>query len=250
MNPSTEFDRVLGEWLLDGPNRAPEHAVDVALAHARRHPRRPDPLRPFRRDVMPRRQGLVLQPRLGLVFAILALVLAGIAVAVIGSRLPSDQVVPPVPSASTSPSASPSPAPTFTPPTASRSPFFAQFDLVLTGGASHTVQVTDATSELIEATSGAPSAGVSVETGAVQISTDPADDHVLVVTWSGGPCEAFTVIRVDETARFIDIQPGRCEGDAIALDRVVRLRFAGAVGAAGWTGRVTEGPAPSDPGPS
>jgi hypothetical protein len=250
MNPPTEFDRVLGEWLLDGPNRAPEHAVDVALAHARSHPRRLDPLRPFRRDAMPARERLVLLPRLGLVFAILALVLAGIAVAVMGSRPPNDKVLPPGPSVSTSPSASTSPAPTFTPPAASRSPFFAAFALIVTGGSSHTAQVTDVTSDLVEAISGTPNEGVSVDTGAVQIALDPADDHILVITWSGGPCEAFTAIRVDETARFIDIQPSRCEGDATAHDRIVRLRFASAVDAGAWTGRVVAAPAPSGPGPS
>ena len=38
--PASELDRVLGDWLADGPRRAPAAPVTVAIEFARAHPRR------------------------------------------------------------------------------------------------------------------------------------------------------------------------------------------------------------------
>ena len=52
MTSPNDFDRRLGAWLDEGPGHAPERTIDAALAHARAHPRRRDPLAVLRRDPM------------------------------------------------------------------------------------------------------------------------------------------------------------------------------------------------------
>ena len=54
MTTLNDFDRVLGEWLNEGPNRAPDRPIDLAVEHARSHPRRPDLIRFLRPDPMAR----------------------------------------------------------------------------------------------------------------------------------------------------------------------------------------------------
>ncbi len=81
MNGSTDLDRVLTEWLDEGPTRAPEHPIQMALAHARTHPRRPDPIWFIRADAMsPRAQSFAFQPA----FALMAVGLVLAATVAIG----------------------------------------------------------------------------------------------------------------------------------------------------------------------
>jgi hypothetical protein len=52
MNTTRDLDGLLSDWLQDGAYEAPEGPVEEAIAHARRSPRRPNPLNTFRSDVM------------------------------------------------------------------------------------------------------------------------------------------------------------------------------------------------------
>ena len=52
MTEHDDLDRLLGDWLAEGPARTPEPVLATAVQHARSHPRRPDPLAFLRRDPM------------------------------------------------------------------------------------------------------------------------------------------------------------------------------------------------------
>ena len=84
MNQTSDLDRLLDDWLTDGPNRAPDQPIIAASQFARTHPRRPDPLRIFRSDPMADRRRTPFGVQPGLVFALLALVVAIVAAGVIG----------------------------------------------------------------------------------------------------------------------------------------------------------------------
>ncbi len=115
MNASDDFDRLLGEWLEDGPTQAPHEAIERATAHARSHPRRPDPFAFLRRSAMTSRTTpVVLRP--AWILLLLSLLLAAVVAAVgIGSRNDAPVVVVPSPTAAASPTGA-------TPPTTSPSP--------------------------------------------------------------------------------------------------------------------------------
>jgi hypothetical protein len=244
MTQTTDLDRLLEDWLTDGPNRAPDQPIAAATSFARAHPRRLDPLRFLRSDPMADRGRRAFGLTPGLVFALLALVVAMVAAAVIGSRTPQPTViVPPSGSATLAPSQSPSGV--------ARAPFFAQFPLKVSGGVPLTFRVLDVTGDLLEATSIQPAEGTSIEYGKLDIKADPkSGGAALVVTWTGMPCESYTGMSVDEERHMISISRPICQGDTIALDRVVRLRFSGPVVAADWHGTIDDDPNPSDPGPS
>ena len=58
MTQRDDLDRLLGDWLSEGPARTPEPVLATAVQHARSHPRRPDPLAFLRRDPMAGRTSL------------------------------------------------------------------------------------------------------------------------------------------------------------------------------------------------
>ena len=234
-----DFDRSLGSFLADGPTIAPEAPVVAALAHARTTPRRWDPFAALRRDVMGRPLALG-GSRTGLVFAALALVVASIGIAIVGSR-PSDLTVPPGPS----PSGTPLPS---GPATAT---FSATITLQVRGGQPIALAVTDTAGELRSAASGQPGDGASIDAAHARIEPAPGDPTSLTVTWAGSPCETGGAMLVDEERRLITITPEPCSGDALAFDRVVILRFAAAVDAGAWTSIVLTGLGPSaEPAPT
>ena len=114
MNASDDIDRLLGEWLADGPTQAPLEAIERATMHARSHPRRPDPFALLRRSAMPSRTtSAVLRP--AWILLLVGLLLAAAVAAVgIGSRNDAPVVVVPSPAATASPTPTASPAPTAT----------------------------------------------------------------------------------------------------------------------------------------
>src|SRR5204863_4840058 len=115
------------------------------------------------------------------------------------------------------------------------------------------VDVSEATGELIEATSLQPSGGATVAETAVGIAADPNDPAAFEIIWIGSPCEHTGSIFVDESTSTISIQREVCTGgtDAIGLDRIVRLRFSNPVSVAAWRGTIGTGPHESvGPGPS
>jgi len=242
MTNLVDLDRALADFLEDGPNTAPEAPVIAAMAHARTTPRRPDPLGPFRRDVMSapwRPFGL----RPALVLSLLALVAAGIAVAV-GSR-PSEGPSVVVPSPTAAPSAGPSAAPSTSAAPSAVPAFSSEVTMLVSGGQPYPLQISDVTGELIDARSLQPGDGASVD--GVDVKVDPADPTALIVTWVGTPCERNGSLKVDERARTIAILRDPCQGDTFPLDRIVRLKFAGIVQAGDWTSSIDDGSFPTRP---
>ena len=106
MTGSNDLDRMLASYLEEGPRRAPDRAMDAALAFAVAHPRRRDPLLFLKPDVMARRTSMF-SPQLVWVAAVIALTLAAVAAIAVGSRPSQEPVVPPSVVESPSPSVSP-----------------------------------------------------------------------------------------------------------------------------------------------
>ena len=227
MTASTDFDRDrdrelgrrLTAFLDEGPTRAPNRATDDAVAHAQAHPRRPDPLRTLRRDPM----GTpwfgstgTFRPAL-LVAALGLLLVAGFATAAVGGwfdRAPS--VVVPTPSVEPSPSPS-LPAQTI------------RVDLEEVAGANAEIEVTDESGLLVEAVSGTPNDGGSVETGLVDVQNDPEDPTRLILTWTGSPCDELHQLVIEADGRTLNMFRPSCEGDAIPRDLVLELAFSAAI---------------------
>jgi hypothetical protein len=236
-----DFDRSLAEFLADGPNTAPEAPVIAAMAHARTTPRRPDLLRAFRADPMARRRGVFAGGRPGLVLAVVLVAVAGIGVAVVGSRQPGFTI--PTPSANDvstpAPTASSSPTPT------GPSAFSADVMMLVSAGQPYPVSVSDITGDVVGVTSLQPGDGASVGPTDIQVITDPADAAAFVVTWQGMPCETAGSVRVDETAKIIEVGRQQCGGDALPLDRILRLQFRSGQTAGDWSSTFVEVPDPS-----
>jgi hypothetical protein len=221
MTSINDFDRVLGQWLDEGPTRAPDRSIELALDHARAHPRRRDPLAFLRPDPMARRSsGLALRPVL--VLAVLGLLLA--AVAAIGIGRPRDPavVLPPEPSTTSVP-ASPS-------PTASA----LRLDLIVPTGQAQTVEVVDGSGLVVEATSGAPTGenGQSFPFDSVEVSN--LDPTTLQLGWAGFPCETDHTLTIEADGRAMTLERPACVGDTdlLPVDRILVLRFSKAVAAA------------------
>ena len=225
MNDTNDLDRRVTAWLQDGPSRAPERSIDSALAHAHAHPRRRDPLAIIRKDPMNAQSSPVsaaLRP-LALV-AVLALVLAAaLAVATVGGFLDGrPAVVPPV----ATPSAEPTSGPTTTAsPSASPTPLVLTVDLIEHVGADASVDITDLSGTLVSAGSGNPADGGSVPEGAVQANNLAADPRVLVLTWTGMPCDTTHDLTIAPDGVTISITRPACSGDTIPVDHVLQLTF-------------------------
>jgi hypothetical protein len=227
MTNLNDLDRALAEFLEDGQNTAPEAPVIAALAHARTTPRRPDPLAWLRPDVMAAPRGRILGLRPSLVLAVVALVVASIGIAVVGSRQRAPAVVVPGPSATP---AQPSIAPSIGP-----APFSRPVTMLVSVGDSYPIQVSDTTGELIDARSLQPGDGASVGSDELQIVGDPADPKALILTWQGTPCESDGSLDVDERSHNLLVRREQCTGDALPLDRVVRLQLASQVDPTVWS---------------
>jgi hypothetical protein len=220
MTARDELDRVLGEWLAEGPTRAPDWPIDRAIEHARTHPRRPDPLTFLRAPAFPAQVG-AFNPRPALLFAAALLLALAATALVVGSR-PSQApvVVPPSLGPTASPSAPSSASPT---PLASASP--RHVDLKIAAGQPASVDIQDETGLLVEAVSGQPGDGVSVDLDRINVVKETSSR--LRLTWSGGPCETDYGLSVQGTADTLSfvLERPACEGDAIALDRVLIVTF-------------------------
>ena len=250
MSNLDDFDRSVSAFLADGPTRAPEAPLVAVLAHARTTPRRADPLRRFRADVMAPR-AVPFGRRPALLLALLALAVAAIGAAVIGGRPSEPAVVIP----DSSPTASPVPTigPSTVPSTIPTGPpvFSRLVPMLVSAGPELAVEVSDATGDLVQAVSLQPGDGTSVAPTDVQIVADPTSSSALVVTWQGQPCETGGSVHVDEDAKVIEIGRQRCVGDALPLDRVLQLTFRSAVSEGEWSGTFVDAPAPSlSPGES
>jgi hypothetical protein len=230
MHPTTDLDRVLTEWLDEGPKRAPERPIQLAIEHARAHPRRPDPIWFMRTDAMtPRSFQIAFQPA----FALMAvgLLLAAVVAVGVGSRGNDSQVPPLTPSPSAPPSATPSePAesPSPTPPTIRFNE-----EITILGNDDQPTRVTVfELSGLLE----------SIAQGDLQIGTDPdedglwaanapGDDTVVHVVWGGCPSQDEYLITVDAIAGTVVVETSECTGDTVGITRAVALQFSEAVDA-------------------
>jgi hypothetical protein len=224
-----EFDRVLSGWLEEGPNIAPDRSIELAVEHARTHPRRRDPLGFLRPDPMARRSsGLALRPVLML--AVLGLLLVAVAALGVGGRGDQSVVVPPT--ANTTPAPS-SPAPSLASPAPTPSASAASFnvDLTVTAGQPQTVTVIDGSGLLEEALSGSPADGQGFPFDAVELSN--LDPTTLQLAWSGFPCQTDHTLAIDQDRHTMTLERPACTGetDSIGLDRILVLRFSEATAA-------------------
>ncbi|MFL5681186.1 MAG: hypothetical protein ACJ77B_11365 [Chloroflexota bacterium] len=229
----TDLDRVLGDWLADGPSRAPDRVVDAAIEHCRSHPRRPDPFAFLRSDVLAaRRSALALQPAFALVA--LGLLLVAIVAFAAGSRRDeAPVVVPPLPT----PSATRPPTP---------SPTVAAVHVVLPDelGKTVTVDVVDESGALVSARAGLQSeeGDIPEVPHGIGAANAPNDPTVLRLTWADGPCESAGVLSIDAAARsFVLVKPA-CTGDSLGVGRVIVLTFSRPVPATGVTATLDETP--------
>jgi hypothetical protein len=227
MKAPDDLDRLLDEWLQEGPTRPPDGPVDQAILHARSRPRRRDPLAFLRRDPMARPSTqLALQP--AFVLVALGLLVAVTGVLVVGSF--RDSTVPPVatPSApaTTSPSASPSPATGF------------HVELKDDVGSGATVDIVDQSGTLVGArpaeigerapNPGAPTVG--------DVVVQNVDATTLWISWGSGNCPDAHLLTIDPTARSMSIsQPPFCGGDTLGVGRQLVLTFDRPIAAADVT---------------
>jgi hypothetical protein len=100
-------------------------------------------------------------------------------------------------------------------------------NLVVRTGTDVTVTIEDASGLLVDATSGTPGDGASVEPFRVQVTNETAS--TLRLTWSGGPCDLADRLAIDGTGRALRLVEPECPGDAIAFDRVLLLHLSGPV---------------------
>ena len=222
MTTLNDFDRVLSEWLHEGPNRAPDRPIDLAVEHARSHPRRPDPIGFLRPDPMARPfRGLGMGLRPAMILATLALLLA--AVVAIGVGGPKPSVVLPNPSPSASPSLSPNPS--SSPNPTGTAPAGILVDLTVAAGQPQTVDVIDESGTLNEASSGSPTDGQGFPSDTVEVTN--IDANTLQLGWAGYPCRTDHELRIGSDPRVMTLVRPPCEDvtDSIGIDRILILRF-------------------------
>jgi hypothetical protein len=228
---ANDLDRRLAAALLDGPSRATERSIDLALAHAREHPRRRDPLAFLRKDPMnsqTSRLAIALQPLP--LLAALAIILAGAIAAATAGGLFNDRsvIAPPVATPSPSPSALASPGASPV-PSASASPVVVSVDLIEHVGANATIDITDLSGRLVRAQSGVPGDGASVPDGTVAVSGVADDPTTVILTWSGLPCDTTHQLTIEPDGVTMSIERPACQGDAMGVDHVLQLTFDHAV---------------------
>ena len=230
MNASNDLDRRLDDLLADGPSTAPDRAIGAALDHARRHPRRLDPILVLRRDPMGSARAASARRIATLVAAAALLIAVALAAATVGGVFERrSAVVPPIPSASPSASVTPSPSavPSAT-PAPSASSAVVRVDLVDDIGGSAFVEISDLSGTLTTARSGQASEGseVAADIGVTNLAGDPAS---IVLTWVGCPSDTRHVLTIATDGRTMTLDQPACVGDAVGVERVLVLTFSGPV---------------------
>jgi hypothetical protein len=226
MNPQNELDGLLVAALGDGPSTAPDRVIHGALEHARTHPRHFRLPSFLRTDPMAARSPRSIAPlRSAALVGILVLALvAGFAAAAAGLFRDRSVIVPPV--ATPTPAASASAPPTASShPSPVPSPTAISVDLIEHVGADATILITDRSGTLVNAGSGNPGDGASVPAGAVAVTPVVGDPSSVLLTWSGSPCDTSHRLIIDPDGLTMAIERPVCQGDAIAIDHVLRLTF-------------------------
>jgi len=148
------------------------------------------------------------------------------------------------PTASPAATATPTPAATATPtvaPTATPAGPIGSAHVVLDIATADqvTIDVTDASGTLLEARSGAPGDGATVEAYALIVRN--LSPKTIRLTWTGGPCDNADRLWIDKSRKqLLLVQPG-CSGDAIATDRILDLTFSTPIKASDLDAYLQEG---------
>lgn len=238
MTASNDLDRLLGAYLDDGPLRSPDRPVDAAIAFARTHPRRRDPLGFLKPDVMARRSAMT-SPQLAWAALLVALTLGAVAAFAIGSR-PTDVPVVPPPTVIESPSPAPSAVPSAV-PSPSLDPSPSAFTLELgapeepgpsgdTGSVfDQTLTVEDASRSIVAVENGPiPTDDAVTDLTAV---ADPDDPTRVTLRWPFAPCDATLLLTIDAAGDSMRLERQGCViGDTIGgEDPQIVLTFSGPV---------------------
>lgn len=59
----------------------------------------------------------------------------------------------------------------------------------------------------------------------IDVAADPADPAVVVVTWTGSPCDTTHTLSIEAGGRTMTLARPSCQGDAIPRDLQLRLRY-------------------------
>jgi hypothetical protein len=110
-------------------------------------------------------------------------------------------------------------------------------DLIGQSGPGASIDITDRSSALIAAESGTPGDGGSVEDGKIQVAADPANQHIIVLTWTGMPCDTTHTLDIASDLTLTITRP-TCSGDALPVDHVLRLTFNALLDPASFIGTV------------
>ena len=133
-----------------------------------------------------------------------------------------DEAVPPTPAPTAAPAATPTAAPTAASSTAATGSAHVVLNVATPNAV--TIDVTDASSTLVGATSGTPGDGASVE--AYTLAVANVTPTTLRLTWVGGPCDSANKLLIDAARHRLVVVQRECPGDAVATDRVLDLEFA------------------------
>lgn len=223
MTTPSDFDRLLSDWLEDGPTLAPDRPIDEAIAHARSHPRGRNAFASLRSDPMAVRTTVSAGP--ALLLAVVGLLLVSVAVLVVGSPRIDPPIVPPIVS----------PSPTVMPTTVPRPDF--SVDLLATVGTDASVSVADESGRLTRIESG-PAAEPS---GIRDIVVSNDEPNILRLAWQSG-CESRSWLTIDASARQWTLEHPICQGDAIGgPHRSLILTFAEPIDARDVQATIVEG---------
>lgn len=244
-----ELDRRLAGYLGDDvPARAPEHAIEGALAHARAHPRRRDVFAAVRPDPMDGYAGTLGlaggpggaagagslgraggrvggrvgrgMPRLSMVVALGLVLVAAFAVASVGGVFDRPSLVPP--DASPSPSV---PSPSVPSPSMPLRPETVRVDLIELYGLDAAVDIVDESGTMMSAVSGTPLDGGSTD-GQSVVVTQGGSSRSVVLTWTGLGCHALHTLVLDADGHTGRMVRTACDGDTYPRDLVLELTFA------------------------
>jgi hypothetical protein len=214
MTGSNDLDRMLASYLEEGPRRAPDRALDVALSFAAAHPRRRDPLLFLKPDVMARRSSMF-SPQLAWVALVAVLALGAIAAFAIGTR-PSEQPVVP-PSVVESPSPSPSPS-------VARSPVVETIELFDPNNEiTWPVTVTDASGTLVAAEPETQQDEPPVDR--IEATNDPTDPTRVLLVWTFQGCAFAHNLTIDETGQVWRLERQECLDTLGGADQRMTLVF-------------------------
>ena len=231
MTGSNDLDRTLAAYLDEGPRRAPERAMDAAVAFAATHPRRRDPLLFLKPDVMARRESLF-GPQLVWAALLIALTLGAVGAIAIGTRPSQEPVVPPPSVVEPTPSPSVSVAPE---PTELSIELFDPNNEI-----TWPVTITDASGTLVAAEPETQQDVPPVDR--IAATTDPADPTRVELVWTFCGAPSPHHLTIDESGLVWRLERPRCGDTLGGADQRMRLVFSRPVDASALDLELVETP--------